>query len=406
MARSCIVIGAGFAGLAAAEALAAAGVEVTVLEARSRVGGRVHSRTLASGVVVELGAEFVLPGYATLTETAARLGLSLYEKGTTYGDREPRGGPAVTRDELLAALGSLHPVDTGSAAEALDRQVASPGARAAIASRLAVSTAYELEDQPASVLAEGAAGFGRFPSHGIAGGNDVLARALADRLGERIHLETPAERIVWNEAGVAVHAAGLAVDTDACVVATPAPHALEIAFEPPLPEWKRAALAGVRYGQAAKLFLPLASPAEPSATLSVPDRFWTWTQRSPDGSPALVACSFAGTAGALERLAVESGPQTWADLVRRLRPDLVFAQVEPLLWTWHDDPWALGAYSARSLSSPLDDEALARPAGPLAFAGEHTAGAWHGLMEGALRSGIRAASEVRARLGAHDHTSR
>jgi monoamine oxidase len=77
--------------------------------------------------------------------------------------------------------------------------------------------------------------------------------------------------------------------------------------------------------------------------------------------------------------------------VRALRPDLAFAEVEPVRSTWHDDPWVRGAYSARSLTSPLDDEALAAPVGALAFAGEHTAGEWHALMEGALRSGIRAA---------------
>jgi hypothetical protein len=75
--------------------------------------------------------------------------------------------------------------------------------------------------------------------------------------------------------------------------------------------------------------------------------------------------------------------------VRDLRPELVFADAEPLLSTWPD-----GAYSARALDSPLDDDALAEPVGPLAFAGEHTAGEWHALMEGALRSGLRAAGDL------------
>jgi monoamine oxidase len=402
---SCVVVGAGFAGLAAADALASAGVEVTVLEARPRVGGRVHSVTLDNGAVVELGAEFVLPGYETLREAAARLGLPLFEKGTTYGDREPLGGEPVTRDVLLEALASLQGATGSSASDALDRHVSSPAARAAIAARIAVSTAYELDDQPAAVLAEGAAGFGRFASHGIAGGNDLLATSIARALGERVRLETPAERIAWSEHGVVVHAGGDVIEASACVLAIPAPHALEIAFDPPLPEWKRAALAAVRYGQAAKLFLPLAVPARPSATLSVPDRFWAWTQRAPDGGPLPVVCAFAGTASALERLAVDRGPEVWAAAVRQLRPDLTPAPTAPLLHTWHDDPWARGAYSARSLSSPLDDEALARPVGPLAFAGEHTAGDWHGLMEGALRSGIRAASEILSPPGAPGPTT-
>src|SRR5207253_2957534 len=57
-----VVVGAGFAGLAAAEARAAGGADVTVLEARDRVGGRVHSQRIDNDAVVELGAEFVLPG--------------------------------------------------------------------------------------------------------------------------------------------------------------------------------------------------------------------------------------------------------------------------------------------------------------------------------------------------------
>jgi monoamine oxidase len=392
------VVGAGFAGLAAADALAAAGLDVTFFEARDRVGGRVHSHRLENGGVVELGAEFVLPGYEALRATAARLGLELYEKGTLYGDREPYGGPPVTRAELAAAVDALREPGPGSVAEALERRVASPGARAAIGARVAVSTAYELGDQPASVLADGAAGFGDFPSHGIAGGNDLLATGLARGLGDRVRLRTPVERIAWRQGRVTVRAAGAELEADACVVATPAPHALEIAWDPPLPDWKRDALAAVRYGQAAKLFLPLAAPAEPSAALSVPDRFWTWTQRGPRGTTLPVASSFAGTAAALARLGVERGPAAWTERVRRLRPDLELAETAPTLATWHDDPWARGAYSARSLSSPLDDEALARPVGLLAFAGEHTAGEWHALMEGALRSGVRAAAEAGAAL--------
>lgn len=391
---SAIVVGAGFAGLAAADALLSAGVEVTVLEARDRVGGRVHSRRLEDGSVVELGAEFVLPGYDVLRTTAARFDLRLYEKGTLYGDREPLGGQPVTREELLDALASLGEPTGLSVAEALEQRVASPGAREALAARLAVSTAYELDDQPDSVLADGAAGFGSFPSHGIAGGNQELAAALARPLGGRLRLGAPAERISWCEGGVVVHAAGGEAAADVCVLAVPAPHLLELASDPPLPEWKLDALAGVRYGHAAKLFLPLVVPAPPSQTLSVPERFWTWTQLSPEGSPLPVACSFAATEAALAGLRVSLGPETWLGAVRRLRPDLEVVDTEPVLATWQDDPWARGAYSARSLSSPLDYGRLVRPVGPLAFAGEHTAGDWHGLMEGALRSGLRAANEL------------
>jgi monoamine oxidase len=389
-ARRVVVVGAGFAGLAAAEALVVDGAEVTVFEARDRVGGRVHSGRLENGAVVELGAEFVLPGYEVLHATAARLGLELYEKGTLYGDREPRDGPPVTHEELVAAQAALRQPGSGSIAVALERLVPSAGARAAVAARLAVSSGYELEDQDAATLAEAAAGFGDFPSHGVVGGNDRIALALADRL--TVHTSTPVSRVVHSADGVVVRAGGDEVAADACVIATPAPHALELEWDPPLPGWKREALAAVRYGHAAKLFLPLASPVPPSQTLSVPLRFWTWTQHGVEA-----ASSFVGSPSALERLEVDRGPESWAEAVRRLRPDLDYADGPPLLSTWHDDPWARGAYSARTLSSPLDEEALARPVGPVAFAGEHTAGPWHALMEGALRSGLRAASDSMAR---------
>jgi predicted NAD/FAD-dependent oxidoreductase len=382
-ATSAIVIGAGFAGLAAAEALAAAGLDVTVLEALDRVGGRVRSFELDNGAGVELGAEFVLPGYRVLRSAVERLGLELYEKGTLYGERDPVGGVATTTSQVREAAAALAGASDGSISDGLLRLVPAPGPREAIESRVAVSTAYDPEDQPASVLADGAAGFGRFPSHGVTGGNDRIARALAAMV--RVELGVEVERVVWGADGIRIGE----LTADACVIACPAPRAAAIGFDPPLPVWKRDALTGVRYGHAAKLFLPLTAGAAPSQTLNVPGRFWTWTQLAPDGRHVPVASSFAGTQAALERLDVPTGPAAWAAEVRRLRPDLDYADADPVLATWPE-----GAYSARSLSSPVDDEALARPVGPLSFAGEHTAGEWYALMEGALRSGLRAAGEI------------
>src|ERR1700733_13593237 len=117
-----LVVGAGFAGLAAAARLAAAGVEVDVFEARDRVGGRVWSVPFAGGVV-ERGAEFILPGNDTLVAAARRLGLALVLKGTRYGDREPRGGDAVTREQVAEAMGRIAsepPSAAGTLRQALD----------------------------------------------------------------------------------------------------------------------------------------------------------------------------------------------------------------------------------------------------------------------------------------------
>jgi monoamine oxidase len=395
-----VVVGAGFAGLAAAEALAAAGAEVIVLEARDRVGGRVWSRELPSGGVVEMGAEFILPGDRVIRDFAARLGLELFAKGTTYGDREPRGGTAITRAELLAgydavvAAAAAGRLGRGSAVDALERLSMAPGARDAIRARVEVSTAYVAGDQAASVLAESGCGVGDFATHSIAGGNQRVAIALAARLDGGVRLRSAAERIAWSSDRVRVRAGGDDVEADAAVIAVPASVIDRIAFDPPLPPAKAVALSSVRYGDAAKLFLPLDRDIEPSATLSVPDRYWTFTQHRPDGAPLRVAGSFAGSAIAMERLAVASGPDRWIEAVGRLRPDLPIRRDEAVLSTWADDPWIRAAYSARSRTSPMDDFALAAPVGPLHFAGEHTAGSRHALMDGALESGLRAAGAI------------
>jgi monoamine oxidase len=170
------VVGAGLAGLAAADALQRAAREVIVLEARDRVGGRVHSRELADGSVVEMGAEFILPGNTVVEETVRRLGLGLWEKGMAYGRREPRGGGPVTEDDLRAAAAAIAraltdpAVERGTAAALLDGIRVPDPVREAIRARVEVSTAARAEDVGADELA-GVAAFSDAPSHGVAGGN-------------------------------------------------------------------------------------------------------------------------------------------------------------------------------------------------------------------------------------------
>jgi monoamine oxidase len=392
------VVGAGLAGLSAAVELRRAGAEVVVLEARDRVGGRVWSRRLANGAVVEMGAEFLLPGNTAIRELASSFGLDLWDKGMRYGRREPRGGTATTADELEAAAGRLAveldrtPPDL-SARRFLERLDIPAGAREALLARVEISSANSADLVAARDLA-GIAHVDREPAPSIAGGNQRLAVALAQALGGAVRLRSPVERIVHDADRVRVTAGGAELDADTCVIAAPASVLDRIAFDPPLPARLAGALGAIRYGHAAKLFVPVRDPGLPSAVMSVPGRYWTWTATGDGDEVQHVVSAFAGSAEALARLEVERGPEQWLRSIAELRAELDLDRSGAVLSTWADDPWARAAYST-SPPAELGDR-FARPVGPLAFAGEHLGGEYAALMEGAIRSGRRAA---RALLG-------
>lgn len=395
------MIGAGYAGLAAADALRSGGAEVTVLEARDRVGGRVWSVPY-NDVTIERGAEFILPGYEVMEELAGRFGIAKVLKGTPYGRRIPVREEAVDAAELEAAFGRIGEAaggGSGSAAEAIDGLGLDPALARMVKTRVAISNGHPSEDLEVSVLEEGASTFGDFDNHTLEGGNMSLATALAGELAGDLHLSDPVRRIAWSEEGVTIATDGGEVAADAAVVAIPAKPLAEVEFDPPLDGATAEALRSVTYGQNSKLFLPLRSTGgvPPSAIMSVANHFWTYTQFLPSGETAPFLTSYTGTADAIDALG-GTDPSPWIEATVALRDD-VELDADPgavLLSTWHDDPWVGGSYSARSASAPLRDDDLQRPIGPLHFAGEHTAGEWHGLMEGALRSGRRAAKQVLA----------
>ncbi len=397
-----VVIGGGFAGLAAATELADRGVDVLVCEARDRVGGRVWTERVAAPAgapaLIERGAEFILDGYEVMRGLARRFGLGLADTGMSYYVREPRGvatdAATLQAAGLAIARAAVGGASAAQAVAALD--LPEPVADAVIA-RIEISSALESDRLSADVL-EHAAAFEPHPSHRLAAGNQRLAGAMAERLGERVRLRTPVLAVDHDEGTIRVQTAAGAIDARAVVLALPLPVVRDLSFEPALPAWKLAALDRVALGHAAKLHLPLARTAPTSAVMSVPDRYWCWTATGGDGTVAPVLNCFAGSPRALDRLAVAAGPEAWRERVRRLRPDLEISDGGAVLTTWSDDPWAQGAYSTPGLATEAGDEdRLTAPSGPLHFAGEYTAGPWSGLMEGALRSGIRAAREVAQR---------
>jgi monoamine oxidase len=406
--RHVAIVGAGFAGLAAALELADAGCSVTVLEARERVGGRVWSIRLANGDPAELGAEWIMPEDEVVRRFTGRFGLRLAEAGIDYRRREPRGANAATLAQVDAFLASADEAFTalrasGEALPSLGAFLDSvPGdalARASVRARLQGTAATDLGGVPLGVRgsdrpfhAEAAV------YHRLVAGNQAIASSVAATLPD-VRLEQRVVSVAQRGDGVEVTAerAGVrsALLAEAVVIATPVRLVPEIAFEPRLPEDVLLALEHLPMGVASKLAVPLEGEPARRSVQSADLPFWCWVADGGEGSPRKVLTSFAGSELAQGELDIESGDTTtWLARLAELNPDLRF-HGPPVMKAWAQDPLARGSYSAWDERSLERSDLLRRTVGRVAFAGEHTADQEHtGTMEGALQSGIRAATQV------------
>ena len=403
-----VVVGAGFAGLLAARRLDVAGHDVTVLEARDRVGGRVWSEELLPGdprTVIERGAEFVLNGYDVMGESVLECGLSLAPMGMSYYVRAPRGvdATAATVAECAAHVRQVaSELDPSTPLRAVVAQVAGAVDAAALESllsRLEVTNGAPLNDLTAAAASDVTAAFDAEPSTRVDGGNQRLAIELANRLRVPVRTGEAVHRVEWNANDARVLTNSTAFQAERVVVATPLPVTREMSFEPALPGAVVDAWSHAGVSHAAKLHVPIADLRDvtPSAVQSVPDRYWTWTATDGSGAVQPVLHCFSGSLPALDALEVDKGASTWAKRAGALRPELPLDIDRAVVTTWSDDPYAKGVYGHHTAAwRARHDEALRQPVGALHFAGEHTAGEWSGLMEGALRSGVRVSEEILA----------
>ncbi len=401
-----VVVGAGFAGLAAALDLHDAGLSVTVLEARERVGGRVLSIELENGEIAELGAEWIMPDDDVLQATIDRLGLTASEAGIDYLRREPRGRAAVPVAELDAFLEAADAHLAASAADGssmgamLDAVPGDDRARAVAKARLQGTFASDLDRVAwragwhAGRLAAEPAVYRRMEC-----GNGSIADAAADLLPD-VRLGVRATSVAERRGRVEIGAGGDVIEADAVVVAVPVRLVTELGFDPPLPPEQREAFEGLPMGVASKLAVPLEGEPQRCAIQCADLPFWFWVADGGDGRPRRVVTSFAGSELPQEGLATGSGdPATWLRRIVELAPELRPDGTAVMMKVWADDPCSRGAYTAWDRPSLSRRPQFERMHGAVAFAGEHTAGDHSGTMEGALRSGRRAAAQVLELLG-------
>lgn len=401
-----VVIGAGFSGLGAARRLTDAGLRVTVLEARDRIGGRTRTDT-SLGVPIDLGASWIHG-----TEHNPLLGLA-----------EEAGAKTVATDfEDFVLLGPDGAVDPGAAAVAAAdwKRVAAQLQTRSQTADLDETVADGLDgiadltdplvawSVTSSIAGEYAAdpdelSLRWFGSEEQLSGPDVLLPGgytqLSARLAQGLDITHSAEvtRISHRSTPIRIETTGGTVTADRVIVTVPLGvlKSDTIAFDPPLPDAKRAAIRRLGFGLLNKVVVAFDSPfwprERPMIGLLGDDQPVTDLVNGLmfAGRPLLVGLRGGEAAWSREALSDADAVDELITALRAPRP------TGSLVTRWGADRYARGSYSFIAVgSSPDDMEELAEPAGRLHFAGEATDPEYFGTVHGAYRSGLREADRI------------
>ncbi len=421
--RRVVVVGAGLAGLGAARVLKGRGIDVVLLEARERIGGRVHT-VERFGTKIDLGASWIHDSRGNpLTEVARRAGLQTvptdYEAVLArFAGGEPVGAGQLER--VLATYESIQsslyrrarrsprsPLAPALQAE-LSRRRLSTGDREVLDWVLGVEIPLDLAAEPGALSLDGyyeGETWKGGPDLMIRGGASQLVEAVASGLEARTGVEV--KTVSRDGRGVrVVTASGETIAADGCVVTVPLGvlKAQSIRFDPPLPARQRRAISGIGFGLLEKTFLSYGSAWWPQdiqslGTVGEPlaRTVAAFELARVTGTPLAVGFTGGSWAAELERAGTTS-----EEVVRSLRSgfgDQATPQ-ETLSTAWRSDPFARGTYSHLAPGTDASwRTVLGRPAGRLVLAGEHTSVARPSTMDGAWLAGQAAARRLASSLG-------
>jgi len=443
-----VIVGAGLSGLAAARDLMARGIDVLVLEARDRVGGRLLTIDIPGGGFVDHGGQWISEGQDNLIDLAAELGVEMfptwgaegakveYYEGerTVYEGLFPPGQSEYAREvtEAVARLQRMAddlPLDEPWAAPQADawdnisldawlaENVASPRARLTIkrgiegvfssgpgatsflAALFLVNSAQDLIRHFATKKTG--------PDRRFVGGAQQLPVKMAAQLGDRVILNAWVSHIEFDDERVIVHAGELTVAAKRAIVTLPPTLAGRIRYDPAFPAARDHLTESTPMGWVIKTHFVY------------DNRFWLEEGLSgavasdvgvikvmadnspPSGSPAILVGFIEGAA------ARELAPMTREARMAAALADVTRYFGEPAStpiayyeYSWGDDPFARGAfggYWTQGLWTTYGP-VLRAPIGPLHWAGTETSATWNGKMEGAVASGKREAARVMSAL--------
>jgi len=435
-----IIVGAGFSGLAAAFELASAGVDVQVVEARNRVGGRVLTfRDFVPGKVVEGGGELIGSNHAMWQSYAKRFGLAMLDMTEDAALEAPlvldgQRIAAAQAESLFKEMDAAFATMNGDArkvadadrpwladnAVALDLKTVgdwvrglacSDLCRRAIDAMLTADSGVRTEWQSylghlAMVKGGGVEAFWTDSElYRCTGGNQQLAEKLADGIGRaRITLKMPVTHVHTTSSGVQVRLAdGRTLEGDQVIVAVPPNTWNRIAFDPVLP-----AHIQPQVGSNTKFLMRVRGQFWRRGNLS-PDLLsdgpvqMTWHQTDNQPGPGTSMNAFSGGPAAEECRSWSSEERTrrYMEALSPVYKALPASLIRTRFMDWPGDAWAKGGYSFPAPGQIMRIGATLWDGigGRLQFAGEHCSYAFVGFMEGALHSGAAAAKRVATQLG-------
>ncbi len=443
-----VVIGGGYSGMSAAWALNKQGHTVTVLEARDRVGGRAWTEKVPGGGWVDNGGQWIGPGQTRILELAQEVGVATFPtfqdgqyilvfggQRTVYSTDDPTSldlpVPEADNQELLQALVEIDTLsktvpahapweatrakewDTQTAATWMEENLQTEGAKFALHAAIVgyfsvepsdlsflhllfyISSAGGLEDLEASSL------IWRFE-----GGAQEVPNRLAERLGDKVRFGSPARRIDQSGDNVLVYTDDGTVECSRVIVAVSPQLASRLQYEPPLPPSRD------QYMQR----MPLGSVIKCHAVY--PHAFWrddnfngqlvsddevnsTFDNSPDDGVPGILVGFLEGAVARRwhERPEQEVREKMLATFVAHFGEQAA----EPLRFyyaNWGAEPWSRGCYAGIPTPGTWIDyrDAVRKPIERIHWAGTEAATEWAQYMEGAVRSGQRAAAEVHETL--------
>ena len=440
------VVGAGFAGLTAAYRLRQAGANVMVLEARNRVGGRSWSARMKDGTFVDFGGQWVgssqsrfydvikemggetypSPGDGLLTWQRGVMDINEHHRIKDEADALFPGGDMVARakkaiDDIAATIDRdapwAHPdaerLDAITFSEWLRQNVENENVRKFVATEVAsvpCASPGEISMLHLGWLIRACDNltelFGDAQADRVVGGTQTVARAIADRLGPAIRLGSPVRRIEWSENGAVVHSDAISVMARHVVVAVPPTLAGAIEYEPSLPVNRTQVTQRWPQGIVIKVAMiyPRAFWRDEGLSGASLDYVTVMGETADSSNPETIS-----KAGVLTGFVYSDNARQAATMAPEDRKKLLLGDVarrfgpkalEPEHYhesNWTMDTWTRGCFTGFLTpgATRLFGSAVRDPVGPIHWAGTETATQWPSFIDGAIRSGERAAMAIR-----------